>query len=379
VGDTVFINGRAVVHKGSAGKSIAFPDVCLCPPTPPAGPIPTPLPNTVQAADLDGGASSVLTEGNPIGKQSSFFAKSTGNEASQPTGGGVVTTGVQGKAYFQSYSPDVMIEGEPAVRHLDLLTHNHIAQAPGNTPPVPWLSTQSLPPTPPPPLRTRPSDGPGLTLTIKTSSGESAEDLTPLDISEAGGSPAATKLVQGKLDKKKPKGVVVVTFRELRRAFWTKFTAAPGEPVELAVLSSGFPDGTKGTFEIRHAGQPSDAPPLETIDFTLNESKARAEWKYQQPLGGAPNAGLIFVARIDEKLAYSPPLRIKAYPLVDVRGVKQWLRAFGYEAGPPDPSQGGPLEGALRKFQGDHAPLEVTGKLDAKTRNVLAGFAGGGT
>ena len=37
MGDTVFVNGRAVVHKDSAGKSIAFPDVCLCPPGPPAG------------------------------------------------------------------------------------------------------------------------------------------------------------------------------------------------------------------------------------------------------------------------------------------------------------------------------------------------------
>ena len=50
--DNVFINGRAAVHKGSTGKSVAFPDVCLCPPSPPAGPIPTPLPNTFKAADL---------------------------------------------------------------------------------------------------------------------------------------------------------------------------------------------------------------------------------------------------------------------------------------------------------------------------------------
>src|SRR3954447_3645328 len=100
MGDTVFINGRAAVHKGSAGKSIAFPDVCLCPPTPPAGPVPTPLPNNVKAADLDGGATSVLIEGNPAGKKSSFFKLSTGNEVSRPTGGGVASHGVQGQARF---------------------------------------------------------------------------------------------------------------------------------------------------------------------------------------------------------------------------------------------------------------------------------------
>jgi hypothetical protein len=148
MGDTVFINGRACVHKGSAGKAIAFPDVCLCPPTPPAGPIPTPLPNNVQAMDLDGGASSVTCEGNPLGKKSSFIKKSTGNEVAQSTGGGLISAVVQGKAYFQSYSMNVMIEGEEAIRHADLLTQNHAAQ-PGNTPPVPWMSTMSPPPSPP--------------------------------------------------------------------------------------------------------------------------------------------------------------------------------------------------------------------------------------
>ena len=132
MGDTVFVNGKSAVHAGSAGQSIAFPDVNLCPPTPPAGPIPTPLPNMIQAADMQGGGSSVLIEGNPMGKKSSFIAKSTGNEAAQSTGGGVVSHVVQGKAYFTSYSMDVTVEGEEAPRHLDMLTHNHAAQSPPN-------------------------------------------------------------------------------------------------------------------------------------------------------------------------------------------------------------------------------------------------------
>lgn len=374
MGDTVFVNGRAVVHKGSAGKSIAFPDVCLCPPTPPAGPIPTPLPNTVQAMDMDGGAESVLTEDNPIGKQTSFFAKSTGNEVSQPTGGGVVTHAVQGKAYFQSFSPDVMIEGEPVVRHLDLLTHNHLAQAPGNTPPVPWLSTQSLPALPPPELRKSDNDGPGLKVTLSTGTGQKAEDPLPVDISEAGGEPAPTKMGQGKFEHQKPKGVVVVTFHDLSRAFWTKTTVHAGESVELAVLSDGFPDGTKGTFEVRHVGQADAAPPLATLPLTLKDNKARAEWKYEQPLGASPTAAVTFVARVEVKAAHAPALKIVAYPIADVRGVKQALRALHHDAGPPDASEGGPLEGALRKFQEEHE-LETTGKLDVKTRAVLTAIA----
>jgi hypothetical protein len=150
VADRVFINGRAAVHRTSAGKSTAFPDVCLCPPTPPAGPVPAPLTNLVVAMDLGGGARSVTIEGNPMGKRSSFFQKSTGNEVARPTGGGVITMGVQGAAHFQTFSPNVLIEGEPAVRHLDVLTHNHLAPnaPPGNTPPAFWLSAQALPPAP---------------------------------------------------------------------------------------------------------------------------------------------------------------------------------------------------------------------------------------
>jgi hypothetical protein len=84
------------------------------------------------AADTQGGATSVLIEGNPMGKRTSFFAKSTGNEVAQSTGGGVVTHIVQGKAYFTSYSFDVTVEGEEAPRHLDMMTHNHMAQSPPN-------------------------------------------------------------------------------------------------------------------------------------------------------------------------------------------------------------------------------------------------------
>ena len=126
------MNGRSAIHAGSAGKTICFPDVNLCPPTPPAGPVPMPLPNMAQGADLQGGASSVLIEGNPMAKKSSFLAKSTGNEAAQSTGGGVVSHVVQGKAYFTSFSFDVTVEGEEAPRHLDMLTHNHAAQSPPN-------------------------------------------------------------------------------------------------------------------------------------------------------------------------------------------------------------------------------------------------------
>jgi len=148
----VYINGREAVHEGCGGRAIAFPDVCLCPPGPPAGPVPVPLTNTVQAKDLAGGAVTVFMEGNPAGHRDSYFATSTGNEVSRNTGGGVMSHTVQGKAYFQTASPDVFIEGKPAVRHGDLLTQNHMMANPGNTPPSVWMSSviSGEAPMPPP-------------------------------------------------------------------------------------------------------------------------------------------------------------------------------------------------------------------------------------
>jgi len=66
------------------------------------------------------------------------------------TGGGSMSHTTQGKAYFHTYSRNVMIEGQPAVRHLDLVTNNHKTKIPGNTPPVPWVSTMLASPGPGP-------------------------------------------------------------------------------------------------------------------------------------------------------------------------------------------------------------------------------------
>lgn len=143
MGDSVLANKRSVLHKGSSGKSIAaFPDVCLCPPPAPTGPVPTPLPNNAMASDLADGATSVLIEGNPTGTKKSKLSKSTGNEVSKPTGGGVASHATQGAAHFCSFSFDVKAEGEGVVRHMDITTHNH--STPGNTAPWPVLASMAV-------------------------------------------------------------------------------------------------------------------------------------------------------------------------------------------------------------------------------------------
>jgi hypothetical protein len=136
-----YVNGREICGKASSGSSMAaFPDVCLSPPGPPAGPVPVPYAVTAKASDTTNGSVTVLVDGKPVMlKDKSYFACCTGDEASTDSfGRSVITHQKRGKVYFVSWSLDVMIEGLNAVRHLDLCTHNH-ASKPGSTPPWPYL------------------------------------------------------------------------------------------------------------------------------------------------------------------------------------------------------------------------------------------------
>ena len=123
----VYANGLEIACKAAAGKSVAaFPDVCLSPPSPPAGPMPLPYPNTSYASDTTDGSTSVMISGQEVMlKDQSVFKKSTGNEAAtRSLGMAVVTHTIQGEASFVAWSEDVKIEGQNVDRHLDLMVQN---------------------------------------------------------------------------------------------------------------------------------------------------------------------------------------------------------------------------------------------------------------
>ena len=60
MGQTTFVNSRGIVHKGSGGMSIVFPDVCKTPT--PGGPVPIPYPNIGKASDTSKGPKKVTTD-----------------------------------------------------------------------------------------------------------------------------------------------------------------------------------------------------------------------------------------------------------------------------------------------------------------------------
>ncbi len=129
MGKNVFANGNEISGRKDDNKSIAaMADVCLSPPSPPAGPVPLPYPNTAKASDTSDGSKSVKLGGDEVGlKNASCYKKSTGDEAATKTlGMGVVTHTIEGKMRHAAWSMDVKVEGKNAIRHMDLTTHNHI-------------------------------------------------------------------------------------------------------------------------------------------------------------------------------------------------------------------------------------------------------------
>jgi hypothetical protein len=131
MGVTVGVNKLSVVHAGSSGTTIAFPDVCKTPS--PAGPIPIPYPNIAMSSDSADTAKNVKCDGNPVCLKDSNFKTSTGDEPGS-AGGGVASSKIKGKAEFVNYSFDVKFEGKNVPRAFDLMLHNQ-----KNTPPFPVL------------------------------------------------------------------------------------------------------------------------------------------------------------------------------------------------------------------------------------------------
>jgi hypothetical protein len=120
MGQTTFANSRGIVHKGSNGISIVFPDVCKTPS--PGGPIPIPYPNIGKSSDTTKGPKTVKTDGQMPMVKGAQYSRSMGDEAG--TLKGVVSNTNMNVCEFMMYSPDVKFEGKNVCRLGDPLFHN---------------------------------------------------------------------------------------------------------------------------------------------------------------------------------------------------------------------------------------------------------------
>lgn len=131
MGCTVFAESMGLFHKGSGGKGVAPADVCLSPPPPPAGPVPVPYVNSLQASDLTKGSKTVKIQGEPTAlEDKSEVSTSMGNEAGTQ-GGNVVTHKTKGKGVFKLWSFTVKIEDKGVCRHGDMMGQNCASDPPG--------------------------------------------------------------------------------------------------------------------------------------------------------------------------------------------------------------------------------------------------------
>lgn len=117
---TTYANSRGIVHKGSNGVSVVFPDVCKTPT--PGGPIPLPYPNVGKSSDTSKGPKSVKTDGQMPMVKGAQYTRSTGDEPG--TLKGVISNDQMGVCEFMMYSADVKFEGKNVCRMGDPLLHN---------------------------------------------------------------------------------------------------------------------------------------------------------------------------------------------------------------------------------------------------------------
>lgn len=119
---TTFANGRGIVHKGSMGTSIVFPDVCKTPAPPSPSPVPIPYPNVGSSSDTSQGPTTVKTDGKMPMVQGAQYSRSSGDEAG--VAGGIISGVNMSTCEFILYSFDVKLEGKGACRLGDLLLQN---------------------------------------------------------------------------------------------------------------------------------------------------------------------------------------------------------------------------------------------------------------
>ena len=127
---TVTANHQTVVHRNSGGTVVTSTDVCKTQTG--IAVVPIPYVNTARSSDTTQGSTTVTMDANPVMLSDSVFSTSSGDEPG--TIGGVSSGVNKGKAKFVTTSSDVIVEGKPVGRRMDLMVSN--LSASGNTPPA---------------------------------------------------------------------------------------------------------------------------------------------------------------------------------------------------------------------------------------------------
>lgn len=121
MGSSMNVNKKTVVHSGSGGQGLCFPDICKTPT--PAGPTPMPYPNQASSSNAASTTTTVKVDSEGIMIEGSNFSMSSGDEAGS-AGGGITSNKIKGKAEFTNHSSDVKADGKAVARLTDSMKQN---------------------------------------------------------------------------------------------------------------------------------------------------------------------------------------------------------------------------------------------------------------
>ncbi len=123
------IGKKTVATTGSGHGAVGTPAVNNNPPTPPAGPVPTPYIYTSRSSTAKGTESALEVGGHPVlVKGSTMEMDKPGNQPARPTVGDIVTGTVSGVSVMQSGSSNSTAGGKPICTTGDAVTMNHITK-----------------------------------------------------------------------------------------------------------------------------------------------------------------------------------------------------------------------------------------------------------
>ncbi len=108
------------VSTKAGGQCFAFPDVCNVPS--PAGPVPTPFPNTAECRNASDTVATVLIGNKETLVETSRIPTSSGDEPG--AAGGVVSGVFRGPASFKTASSKVYAKGKKVILHGAQTAHN---------------------------------------------------------------------------------------------------------------------------------------------------------------------------------------------------------------------------------------------------------------
>jgi hypothetical protein len=135
--------------------------------------------------------------------------------------------------------------------------------------------------------------------------------------------------------------------------------AHEGEVIRFTLKTIHFPEGKSVEFFVCREGNPCGPDEHTAVargQATLHSDLAIFDWAYSQPVGDDPRGSFMAYAFMGDGWEDRDGVKIEAFSLDDVRGVRQLMKAGGYYQGSVFEKDERPFKAALSRFQSENSP-----------------------